>query len=602
MILLGEMVGDGPLHGSILQDLVEDLFSLVADDGLTWGQRIRERIEASGLQLDDRRLRVTTARLAELGERPLDLAAFRSLIADEALMVKRAFRRELVIPEWQDFSLDIETIYRTVAADRSGANADYIPILRDADPEPWGVAVCTVDGQRLALGDVDIYHSIQSVSKPITYAYALAREGEAFTHQFVGVEPSGRPFNALDLLPDQRPYNPCVNAGAIILAGLVASGAPDLDARQITQQLMDLWAGLSGNIGEVRFSEETMLSERETADNNYAISYLLRGRMGLPRGVDLHKMMDVYLSCCSIEMTARMLSIAAATLANGGVCPISGEQLLETEVVKRTLSVMQAAGMYDNAGSFNLDVGLPAKSGVAGAVMVVVPNLAGFATFSPRLDMYGNSVRGVGFCRELVDRYTFHMYDSISSGRSGCKRDPRESQTNRKQRDLSDLRWAVVCGDRSAVRVRDRMLTCMLAITLADGEIEDPEIDTMLEIYRELMGESLDRAELQAAAETMAAELGSGPSHADPLAPLLAQLHRERPQLDDNARELILESAFRVACSDGEIEPEEDRLLRSLAEALGIGAGVLQLEIDRFQRRQSGRRAETLQDVVLSGS
>jgi len=103
--------------------------------------------------------------------------------------------------------------------------------------------------------------------------------------------------------------------------------------------------------------------------------------------------------------------------------------------------VMQAAGMYDNAGSFTLEVGLPAKSGVAGAVMVVVPNLMGFATFSPRLDPFGNSVRGVAFCHELVDRFTFHMYDSLSGGRSGCKRDPRDSQNNRKQRDLTDLRW-----------------------------------------------------------------------------------------------------------------------------------------------------------------
>ena len=132
----------------------------------------------------------------------------------------------------------------------------------------------------------------------------------------------------LDLLPDQRPFNPCVNAGAIVVAGLVASGHPESSARQITQLIMDLWSELCGTIAPVRFSEETMLSERETADNNYAIAYLLRGRLGLPRSVDLHKMMDLYLSCCSIEMTASMLSVAAATLANGGVCPITGRQVL----------------------------------------------------------------------------------------------------------------------------------------------------------------------------------------------------------------------------------------------------------------------------------
>ncbi|MFO7630285.1 MAG: glutaminase [Prochlorococcaceae cyanobacterium] len=116
-------------------------------------------------------------------------------------------------------------------------------------------------------------------------------------------------------------------------------------------------------------------------------------------------------------MTATMLSIAAATLANGGVCPITGQQVLSTDVVKKTLSVMQASGLYDNAGTFTLEVGLPAKSGVAGAVMVVVPNLMGFATFSPRLDAYGNSVRGVSFCQQLVDRFTF---TSMAASRGGA--------------------------------------------------------------------------------------------------------------------------------------------------------------------------------------
>lgn len=238
----------------------------------------------------------------------------------------------------------------------------------------------------MKLGDVNIYHSIQSVSKPLNYAYALMSQGAEFTHRFVGAEPSGRPFNALDLLPDMRPFNPCVNAGAIMTAGIIASGSPAGEARQITENVMDLWSRMCGGVQEIRFSEETMRSERATAHTNFAIAYLLQGKTGLPRDVDLHKMLDLYLSCCSIEMTSEMLAVAAATLANGGVCPITGEEVLPTEIVKKTLAVMQGAGMYDNAGSFTLEVGLPAKSGVAGAILVVVPNLMGFATFSPRLD------------------------------------------------------------------------------------------------------------------------------------------------------------------------------------------------------------------------
>jgi glutaminase len=566
---------------------LRELFDLVAQHGTTTAADIRARIESSGLGSDDFRLATTMARLQELGDQPIHFEQFAAIVGDELLMVNRAFRRQLVIPDWQEFCADIETVYHHVAPDRSGHNADYIPILRDADPERWGVAVCSVDGQRIGLGDVDVYHSIQSVSKPLTYAFALDKEGFEFTHRFVGMEPSGRPFNALDLLPDERPYNPCVNAGAIMMAGLVASGAPDLSSREITQVIMDLWAKLCGHVAPVRFSEETMRSERDTADNNFAIAYLLRGRCGLPRGVDLHKMMDVYLSCCSIEMTARMLSIAAATLANGGVCPITGEQVLPTDVVKKTLSVMQSAGMYDNAGVFTLEVGLPAKSGVAGAVMVVIPNLMGFATFSPRLDAYGNSVRGVNFCRQLVERFTFHMYDSISGGRTGCKRDPRASQHTRRQRDLTDLRWAVSHGDRYATRVRDLMLDCMISITLADGEIEASELATMAEAYAELMNERPDPAALQqqavACQQQAAAEGRQGATGA--FEALLERLRRELPLLDDNSRELLLEAAFRVSCADGEIEPEEDLQLRAIADALAIHEGVLELEIGRFQRQ-----------------
>ena len=566
---------------------MRELFSLVERNGATNAQLIREQIAASGINPNDFRLATSTERLNQLGNGAIDFATFSELVSDELLMMSRALKHQLIIPDWQDFESDIETVFRHVAPDRSGANADYIPILRDADPEKWGVALCTVDGQRLGLGDVDTYHSIQSVSKPLTYAYALRQEGEALTHEFVGMEPSGRPFNSLALLPDQRPFNPCVNAGAIMVAGLVASGAPDMSTREITQSIMDLWGELSGGVAPMKFSEETMISERETADTNFAIAYLLKGGLGLPRDVGLSRMMDLYLSCCSIEMNATMLSIAAATLANGGVCPTTGKQVLNTSVVKKTLSVMQMAGMYDNAGTFTMEVGLPAKSGVGGAVMVVVPNLMGFATFSPRLDPFGNSVRGVNFCRQIVERFTFHMYDSLSGGRSGCKLDPRASQHSRKKRDLSDLRWAASHGDRYAIKVRDLLVACMTAITVADGEIEAAELEAMAEAYAEIMGQRPDEQELYAAAqrcqEQAVAAQSSGASH--PFEALLLLLRKELPSLDDNGREMILEAAFRVACSDGEIEIEEDVMLHAIANALEINEGVLELEIARFKRQ-----------------
>lgn len=564
---------------------MQALFDLLAEDGKITVKAIEERITESGIGVDDFRLRATREKMAAIEDSVIDINDFVGLVSDELLILSRIFQRQLVIPDWPEFTQSIRSIYEQVAGNRGGANADYIPILRDADPEKWGVAICSVDGQRVCLGDADIYHSIQSVSKPLNYAYALAREGEEFTHSFVGVEPSGRPFDSLDLLPDMRPFNPCVNAGAIMVAGVLASGSPEKETEEITRDIMNLWSGLCGSVGEVRFSEETMLSEHATANNNFAIAYLLRGRKGLPRNVDLHKMLDVYLSCCSIEMTANMLSVAAATLANGGVCPLTGEQVLPTELVKKTLALMQFAGMYDRAGVFTLEVGLPAKSGVSGAVIVVVPNLMGLATFSPRLDINGNSVRGVAFCRELVKRFTFHIYDSLSGGRTGCKQDPRESQHNRKQRDLSDLRFALAYGDRQARKVYDLILSGMIDICLADGEIEEPELAVISGTLEALLGFSVTDTALRATAESrMAAAASSGDSVLGPFDSLLKTLARERAQLDDHVRALILESAFRVACSDGVVEEREHERLAGIAEALGIYQGILEMEIDRFQR------------------
>jgi glutaminase len=191
--------------GSLGVDQLQSLFEIVSHNNITTMQSIQECISGYGLSLHDYRLQSMRAKLEVYKDRPIDKEAFTEIVRDELLAVNKIFHHQLIIPDWQEFCQAIRKIYDEVAPNRTGENANYIPILRDANPEKWGVALCTVDGQRYSIGDVDVYHTIQSVSKPLTYAYAVNKEGEKFIHQFVGTEPSGMPFNDLRLMPDQRP-------------------------------------------------------------------------------------------------------------------------------------------------------------------------------------------------------------------------------------------------------------------------------------------------------------------------------------------------------------------------------------------------------------
>ena len=257
-------------------DRLRQLFTIIADNNHTTAERFRKEIESTGISIDDFRISGTMAKLNALGDQAIDYDLFAKIIGEELIILSKILSRQLVIPDWPEFCSDIDIVFRQVALETNGSNAGYIPILRDADPEKWGVALCTVDGQRIGLGDIDIYHSIQSVCKPLNYAYALASEGIDFTHKFVGVEPSGRRFNDLTMLTDTRPYNPCVNARAMLTTGIDASGSPDLNVRKITQQIMNPCSKLCGQGTEVLLNNETMISKRDTADASLATAHLLR--------------------------------------------------------------------------------------------------------------------------------------------------------------------------------------------------------------------------------------------------------------------------------------------------------------------------------------
>ncbi|MEM6570174.1 MAG: glutaminase A [Planctomycetota bacterium] len=410
---------------------------------------LRLALERVGLTDDDPRLRESLAALRRRtrseADAELDLDAFGEVVRPGIPIIERALQGLLVLPEFESFGAEVERIFERVRDVRGGAVADYIPQLGRVDPERYGVALVSTDGQRLGLGDSTTPFCVQSTCKPVSYCLALEEHGSDHVHRYIGCEPSGHSFNELTLNREGRPHNPMINAGAIMSGSLIQPGLTPADR---FDHVLGMWRDLAGG-ARPSFSNATYLSERGTSDRNFALGYFMRENGAFPDGTDLVSALEFFFQCCSIEMSAESMAMVAATLANGGVCPTTGVQVLRPDTVQKCLSLMVSCGMYDFSGEWAFSIGLPAKSGVSGAILVVVPGVLGLCVWSPRLDPQGNSVRGIEFCRQLVSTFHFHGYDH--HGAAG-KVDPRR-RASEALRDLGgDLCWAASEGDLDALR------------------------------------------------------------------------------------------------------------------------------------------------------
>lgn len=296
----------------------------------------------------------------------------------------------------------LRRLHARFAAVDDGDVATYIPELGRANPAHFAVVCATTDGHVYAAGDADVAFTIQSVSKPFVYGLALDDLGVAAVADKIGVEPSGEAFNAISLEADTgRPRNPMINAGAIATASLIA-GETSHDKMARTLAML---SGMAGRALDI--DEDVYRSEAETGHRNRAIAYLLRNAGII--GADVDAALDRYFMQCSVRVTATDLAVMAATLAAGGQNPRTGERVLAFNNVQRVLSVMSTCGMYDYAGSWLYGVGMPAKSGVSGGILAVLPGQLGIGVFSPRLDAFGNSVRGVAVCEALSAEFGLHL-------------------------------------------------------------------------------------------------------------------------------------------------------------------------------------------------
>lgn len=299
------------------------------------------------------------------------------------------------------------------ASSTGGELASYIPELTTVDPRYFGLAMATVDGAIYSVGDAEVEFTMQSISKAFVYGLALRDRGMDAVLEKVDVEPSGDPFDELSFEASTgRPRNPMINAGAITAHTLVGSDgiSPDERFDLIHRVLCDL-AGR-----ELGVDEEVWESEVHSSDRNLAIAHMLRSKGMITDPAE--EVISAYARQCAVLVTACDLSVMAATLANGGVQPVTGKRVFSGAQVRQLLSVMLTCGMYDSAGDWVSTVGIPAKSGVGGGIIGSLPSQLGIATFSPRLDPHGNSVRGIQTFERLSADMRLHLMEVAPPARS----------------------------------------------------------------------------------------------------------------------------------------------------------------------------------------
>lgn len=274
----------------------------------------------------------------------IDLLEFTRLMTAAPTIVQKAINGDLAIPNFKEFCADMVTIYNETKKINDGELPNYIPELQKVAPDMFGIAFCTVDGQTFAHGDYKHDFSLQAAVLPLIYCIALEQNGEDKVHEFIGREPSGAPFAAFTLNSENKPHNPLISTGGIVACSLIQ---PTDDPSSRFGSVFDCISQMAGG-SKIGFHQRIYLSEKAYADRNRALAYFMRGH-GTPglEGNRIHEVLEFYFQCCSIACNTKDMSIIAATLANGGKCPITNKRVLSSSAVRHCLSLLYSCGMYD---------------------------------------------------------------------------------------------------------------------------------------------------------------------------------------------------------------------------------------------------------------
>ncbi len=289
---------------------------------------------------------------------------------------------------------------------RDGKLASYIPALLRANPDDLGIAIVDLQGRKYFAGEYDKNFTIQSISKVVSLILALGDNGRENVFNKVNVEPTGDEFNSivnLEKKDQTKPYNPMINAGAIVTTSLIYGENEEDKFQRILNFIKR--ATNNPNIG---LNEEVYISEKETGDRNRALAYFMKSN-GMLEG-NIEEILDLYFKQCSIEANALDLAMFGSVLANDGVTPWSGERLISRENCRIVKTIMVTCGMYDASGEFAVRIGVPAKSGVGGGIVATVPRWMGIGIYGPALDKKGNSLAGTNLLKDLSQELDLSIF------------------------------------------------------------------------------------------------------------------------------------------------------------------------------------------------
>ncbi|KAG5839634.1 hypothetical protein ANANG_G00207000 [Anguilla anguilla] len=400
-----------PQQGHGKRKLAADvLFESFASEGRVNMTQFFEAVWSSGIVKSDPRIKDCYLLMKKLQEDDgtVDRNTFHRCVTGVVSFILKALQGRFVIPDFYTFAEEAQKLFLK-SKQLAPVKQEQAPV--NGDSGKWGVSICTVDGQRLSVGDCADPCVLGEISWPLIYGIAVDQLGADYVHRYVGVEEFSKYESAFTLTKQGVPHSPLTQTGAIITASLLQLAARlGAEEDEKYESVLNIFRKLC-NKEHANLNCTSYQTLRKDSITLHALSFYLQEKKCFPESVDINTTLDLLLQCSSTEVTCESGAAMAATLANGGLCPLSGDQVLCPSSTRNMLSMMQVAGMKDYSRIFHFKTSVPAMSSQSGGLLMVVPGVLGLMCWSPELDAFGNSWKSVHFCEELVLTFQLHSFD-----------------------------------------------------------------------------------------------------------------------------------------------------------------------------------------------